>query len=377
MHGSWARYTVFGTAELEQQVRSLVCDVAAIVDRLMKPKDYRSLVLLGGYGRGEGGVEVRGDEAFPHNNLDFLLITRKMNSRRQAACRAEIDSAMAPVREKYGIGIDFSTIGVSKLRRSPSLVMWYDMRYGHRTVLGDAEFVPSLKQFSVDKIPAWNVRDLLVNRGTLFVINDMLMAAQLPPEQVGRPVVKHVMKAIIGYGDALLYHLGRYHWSYGEKQRRMQTSWETSDAFRELYEEAISFRFQPNYESYLERDFATWMDDLRDVLSPVHLHCEENRLKRHGMTWESYLRAALREALWTDARSPRGVAKKAVNLVRGPRCRVSGSWQATLGGRVTGMRGVLPILFPIVAYKLQSTELRSTAALILGAEDDSTSELRR
>lgn len=373
----WSKFTLYGTAELEQQLQQLMCDVASVVKRITKPSQYRALVLIGGYGRGEGGVERVGDDARPHNNLDFLLITRGLSKAKQEQLRCDVDAALAPLRESTGVGIDFSTISVAKLRRSPSLVMWYDMRFGHRTVLGDAEFVPSLKQFSLDKIPAWDVRNLLVNRGTLLVINDMMNDFGAPQAAIARTTIKHVMKAVIGYGDALLYFLGRYHWSYAEKQRRMRATREIAEGFRALYEEAISFRFQPDYSPYLQRDTQQWMTELRPTLAEVHMRCEEMRLGQFNLNWEQYLEHALREALWCDMKRPRAAAKKALNLLRGSRTPVPGSWAATLGARTAGLQGLLPIVFPVVAYELENPALREFTASTLGAADSSNEEMRR
>lgn len=373
----WSKFTLYGTAELEQQLQQLMCDVASVVKRIANPKQYRALVLIGGYGRGEGGVERVGDEARPHNNLDFLLITKGLSRGGQEQLRGDVDEALEPLRDASGVGIDFSTISLTKLRRSPSLVMWYDMRFGHRTVLGDAEFVPSLKQFSLDKIPGWDVRNLLVNRGTLLVINDLMNDLAVPADASARTMVKHIMKAIIGYGDALLFFLGRYHWSYAEKQRRMRAAREVSEGFRDLYEEAISFRFRPDYADYLGRDAKQWMDRLRPELAEVHMRCEEMRLGRYNLDWPQYLAAALRESLWCDWHRPRAAAKKMLNLVRGPRSRYPGSGVATLGARTAGIQGVLPLLFPIVAYELDQPNLREFVAATLGAADTSFPELRR
>lgn len=372
------RYTLHGSPTLEQRLRSLVAEIADRVSDVVPSSNYRSLVLLGGYGRGEGGVEVRGGEERPHNNLDFLLITSGLRQNRQLALRRQVDDALEPLREVSGMGIDFSTINEAKLQRSPCLVMWYDMRFGHRTILGDDQFVPGLEQFTADKVPAWDILNLLVNRGTLLVINDWLLAHRSvvsPLER--RTIIRHIMKAIIGYGDALLYFCDRYHWSYAEKQRRMATTWEAPQAFRSLYEEAIAFRFQPDYARYADRDLIRWRDDLRETLASVHLQCEETRLRQRALDWSEYLVAALTHALWRDSRSPRALAKMAVNLLRGPRCQVPGSLAATLGARASGMRGLLPILFPVIAYELDCPALRAVTCQALGATNDSPQELRR
>ena len=67
------RYTLDGGPQVESRIEDLVRAVAAEVENRVSSASYRALLLIGGYGRGEGGVEVRDGAEHPHNNLDFLL----------------------------------------------------------------------------------------------------------------------------------------------------------------------------------------------------------------------------------------------------------------------------------------------------------------
>ena len=344
-------YTVFGSREVEAKIETIVADVGGVVAREMEPSQYRALVLIGGYGRGEGGVEIRDDGEYPHNNLDFLLISTGADADRNARDKDRLSLALEPLRSLHDIGIDIGVVSETAVRKSPCLVMWYDMRFGHRTVIGDEAFVPSLSRFSVERIPSWDVSNLLVNRGTLLVINDLLLEKGTWSTRVARTVIRHAMKAIIGYGDALLYFNGRYHWSYVEKQSRMQRLASAPECFRRLYDGAIEFRFRPDYAGYLDYDLPRWLEDLRAALADVHLTCERSRLDRPGLQWELYIETALRQALRDDNTSPRRLARKLVNAVRRPAVELDVSAIAHLGARAAGPRGLLPVLFPAVAYE--------------------------
>jgi hypothetical protein len=379
MQSRWGKYTVYGSSEVEHTVSSIVREVAVRVDKSMESENLRCLVLFGGYGRGEGGVEIQGDSAIPHNNLDFLVITKKITARQQDDYVRQLNEAIQPIRERFGVGVDITAISDKKLKSAPSLVMWYDMRFGHKTVLGDANFVPSLKKFDLPRIPAWNVRDLMVNRGTLIVINDYLideLGDQLSMKG-RRSIIKHAMKAIIGYGDSLLYFLNDYHWSYSKKQTRMKGNTRVGNDFKELYDEAISFRFQPNYEPYMERDLAAWMDELRAQLKPVHLACEAKRLNKPSLTWEEYFDTALRHAMWEDLTSARGIAKKARNILQGAAIGKHRPFAARLGGRSVGLTGCVPIVYPVLSFFIEDEQYRFLAGDLLGEVVSSTSELRR
>lgn len=371
-----SRFTLRGGAEVEERITSLVNDVAVSLETNMNPSQYRAVVLLGGYGRGEGGVEVVNGAAQAHNNLDFLVITNGLPVMEQEDLRRRLFESLTPLTEKYKIELDLSVTTAGKLKRSRSLVIWYDMRFGHKTILGDESFVPSLTHFDVDRIPHWDVRNLLVNRGTLLVINDALLEKGLDADS-RRQVIRHAMKAVAGYGDALLYFLGHFHWSYAEKQRRMASRHDVPSAFRALYDEALEFRFEPRYTTYLKRDLAAWMNELRCRLSPIHRTCEGLRLGSELPDWAAYPSRAMRRKSFEDASSPRMWLKKALCAVRSKSSGAGGSILARVGYRVMDVRDRVALAFPVVAYDLRDPDYRRLVRSLLDVESDAPRDLRR
>lgn len=374
---SWGRFTRYGSAELEARITALVAEAAGVMRAVLSPKEYRAALLIGGYGRGEGGVEVIDGIEHPHNNLDFLVITVSTSKDTREALRQRLLEALLPVALKCGIEIDLSTIDAWKLRMSASLVIWYDMRFGHKTVLGDSSLVPSLRHFRADRIPAWDVRNLLVNRGTLLLVNEEIMASERVGGEHRKRIVRNNMKAIIGYGDALLYFLGEYDWSYAERQRRMRGCKEVPGEFRDLYEEAIEFRFRPDYARYMDQDLSSWTALLRKSLEPIHQFCEGKRLGITNLNWVSYPQVALSHAVLEDGLTLRGWAKKFVNLARRERCNAGYSRLARLGFHCLGKKDVYPILFPALAYRVQDPRFLEFAADVLQARSARHDGLRK
>lgn len=377
MRNHWGRFTAKGDASVEATITDLVGEVAEVVRNAVPAPRYRALLLIGGYGRGEGGVEVRNGISRPHNNLDFLLLTVGLDAAARNRLKERLDELLLPLARRYDIGIEMGVIPAWKLRYSPCLVMWYDVRFGHKTVLGDAQFVPSLSHFRVDRILPSDVRWLLVNRGTQIVINDFLIARGPVSSEERRFIIKLAMKAIIGYGDALLFFLGDYHWSYEEKARRMRARRDVDERFQRVYDEAVAFRFQPRYEDYAARDLAAWMDDLRGQFVPIHVECESRRLRRTGWEWKAYPELALRQAVFDEALSPRAALKKARNVLRGPRYPGHAGPLVRLGYRCCGQRGLLPLCFPVPAYNVPDPAYRELAKAALDAQSADTPELRR
>ncbi|MBI2425853.1 MAG: hypothetical protein HYV27_23715 [Candidatus Hydrogenedentes bacterium] len=377
MAENWGRFTLRGGAAVEARITAMVEEVAALTASLLKPEEYRALVVLGGYGRGEGGVEaIDGDER-PHNNIDFLFLTTESLREDLGAVRTRIETALRPIMKAYAIEIDISVMNASKLQHASNLMIWYDMRFGHKTVLGDAGFVPSLTRFERETIPAWDARNLLVNRGTLLVINDALLDEAAGAAESRDLITKHIMKALIGYGDALLFFKGQYDWSYAEKQRRVRTCPGIADSFRALYDEAAEFRFTPDYARYRDRDARDWMDAIREAVREVHRECESIRLAVPALTWEDYPARAFTHTLFDEPAVPRAWAKKVYYGMKAESAPAALPWLARLGYRAGGERNRMAVLFPMVAYALDAAPLRELARQGLAARNTTARELRR
>lgn len=376
MANPYGKFTVRGSAAVEDLMTALVDEAAQAVKAALAPAEYRALVMMGGYGRGEGGVEIVDGQERPHNNLDFLLVAETARPRQLRALRQRLLDAFGAVVQKYSIEIDLSVVSIWKLRFSPSLIIWYDMRFGHKTVLGDANYVPSLTQFRLERIPSRDALRLLVNRGTLLIINEHLLEEDDGNITHRRRITRNIMKTIIGYGDALLFFLGDYDWSYLERKQRMMKHEEVSPEFRALYDEAAEFRLQPDYARYQSNDQRAWMADLREHLEPLHRFCEEKRLGVQGLTWENYPALALAHGLFEEPWSTRAWVRKAINLTRRAPCSDGLGLRARLGHRALGPYGRYPVVFPIVAYLLQDSRLKSFAATALNAPDVSDCALR-
>lgn len=372
----FGRFTARGGDEVERLVTSAAQAVGEAVRAELGEHEMRCLIMLGGYGRGEGGVETRtdGTEA-PHNNLDFLLICNNLTDTRLGELKENTDKRLQPLIIQYGLGMDLSTINAGKLESSECLVMWYDMRFGHKTILGDPAYVPGLTQFSLDRVVPADARNLLTNRGTLFIINDAILERGNLTSDDRRTIIKHVVKGVIGYGDALLFFLSDYDWSYVEKQKRMQARQDVDMKFKQLYDDCMEFRFRPNYAMHLERDLAAWMDEIRAALAPVHLMVEQKRLGITNMDWDSYAEYAFTHTLKEGA-GLKGFVKKGINLLKGTSIS-SGSVSARLGFRTAGIRGLMPIIYPAVAYHVSSPSLSEAARVALDAASTEQADLRR
>lgn len=357
------RFTLEGGPEIEARIAAIVAEVVEKVKAVVPKDRVRSFALIGGYGRGEGGIEIRDRQELLHNNLDFLLITRDFVPR---GLKEALDSALSDTAERSGVGIDIGVIADKSLARSPCLVIWYDARFGHKTLFGDPEFLKSLTHFRLENIEPFDMRDLLVNRGTLFIINRVLFGQGHLTEQQRKSAIRHIMKGIIGYGDAWLFFNNDYHWSYGERRRRMAHRMDAPKDLRDLYEKAMSFRFRGNYADFDRVDIAAFNEQVLNTLEAVHLAIERLRLKRPNLSWEGYATTSLLSYLTAHPLSLRFWAKKIRSAFFGG--RNPKNLLHYMLWKLAPPRERIAVIFPAVAYAEKAKGSWKVTEEVLGAD---------
>jgi hypothetical protein len=370
---NWGKFTVKGSAKVENKIKDMLQQIAAEFAKVLLPEEYKAVILLGGYGRGEGGVLIENGVEKPHNNFDLLLIYKK-NIRQKLQT---LHNILGEFSQKNAIGIDLGTISACKLKHARCRLMWYDMRYGHKTILGDERFVSSIKQFKLENVPDWDILNLMVNRGTLMIINDLLLEKKELEVTQQKLIVKHLMKAIIGYGDALLYFLNNYSWSYLEKQQLMRQQTQVDSEFQSWYDAAIEFRFQPDYIKFLQNDLTEITERLRQKFSQIFLYCGQQRLKKKITNWTEYPDIVFRNAICQQPFSLKSWAKKAINFFQNTQYSGKTGFKTALGYRFLGKTELLSVFFPFFAFQLTDQHYKNVIKKSLLTDNEEVSELRK
>jgi glycosyltransferase involved in cell wall biosynthesis len=346
------RYTVYGSEKMESSVKELLQDIVEGVKGVLLDSKLRALLLIGGYGKGEGGIEKTPEGERLHNNLDFLCITRG-----NVSVKEKIKEIIAPLCKIYNIGCDISEISDLKLQSSPTHLIWYEMYHGHKLLLGDADFVEGLPFSDLKDVPWGDIYDLMVNRGTLLVINRWILESYPEPnEEQSRILIKHAMKAIIGLGDAYLFFMGGYHWSYRERLIRIRNSHDIPQSVKDLYTMAMEFRLRPNYNAIDIGKVRDWMEETLSLYKEFFLQFEGKRLGISDLSWENYSSVFLSRSTFSNMGSGSGWWRKAKGIFSMPKVSVGESWREKCGFVLLSPSERLGFVFPFVAFDLDGVQ---------------------
>lgn len=350
---SYGKLTITGSSKLETSLSLVLDNIAKNIKQRIDENLYEAVILIGGYGRGEGGVVTIDNEEFPHNNFDFLVISKTISKDKEELLETQLSNIFKKHTKDINIEVEFSIISSKKLKNLQPLVITYDMKYGHKLIVGDASVLVNNKKFELETIPAWDIRNLMVNRGTLLIINDLMLEKKTLSIVEKKIIIKHLIKAIIGYGDALLFHLGNYHYSYVQKNKLMEQQIGVEEKFKKLYKEAMTFRFSPDYETYLALDLFKLQNKIKKSLQDIHLLCEKLSQKNDDLNWNNQINITLDNSVYEEI-TIKNILRKGYNLTKKMPSISHLSIIDNIKIKSIGFRGMMPILFPHVLFDLDN-----------------------
>ncbi|WP_395747677.1 hypothetical protein [Prosthecobacter sp.] len=285
-----ARFTIDGSASLEQHLAVTCTHVRAGVERLIPRHKLEGLVLAGGYGRGEGGVLREGMRDLPYNDLEFFVFVSGstfLNDRHYKAALHRLGESLSPA---VGIDVEFKILSLSRLRRSPVSMFYYDLVMGHRWIIGDDSLFSGCDHHrDASRIPLHEATRLLFNRcsGLLFAAERLSQETftSADADFVGR----NLAKAQLALGDVVLAIAKSYHWSCLERHRRLQVIAESDTQLITHHAAGVAFKLHPTRSTKTRVELAAEHASLSHLAQTIFLRLENQRLGIHCSTPADYV----------------------------------------------------------------------------------------
>jgi len=292
------RYTLGGPDEVERRIDRDQQRVVEELNALPEARGIHALVLAGGYGRGEGGYRYAGSTALPYNDYDYFVIVRGCGPRELRRLRGGLHALGERLGAEFGLEVDFAVLAAERLANLPPCLMYSELKWGHRVLLGDPHALAGLTSPPVDRLPLAEFSRMMLNRGALLLMNaqELNGGAAVRARSCER-FLRYFSKGLLAAGDARLAAAGRYHPSVEERSRRLHAlDWSGSgrDHFLELYEFAVRIKLggessrvlQPGEPRRLHRlAVHEWLEAYRAL--------ETARLGSPPETWQTYASAGV------------------------------------------------------------------------------------
>lgn len=264
---------------------SLERHFARVRDSFERRGGAGSLVLGGGYGRGEGGV-MRGPEGLEFSNdLDYFLFDDAPADPALAAWCREIEKTET---ETLGIDVEIKCLRADSLGDPSRSMMFADLVAGHVVVAGDAGFL-SRQRSALDfsKIAPEEATRLLWNRGSGLFFSRCRMGL----DDGMKFVIRNHAKLKLALGDGWLCLNGLYTSKCRERGERLAALDLPAELsiLRQWHAEGVAFKFQPFAGGMTWPELEEESRRLVEAWGVVYRAAEERRLGRRLEDFTAYL----------------------------------------------------------------------------------------
>jgi len=271
-----------------------------------------AVILGGGYGRGEGGVQVQGGRERPYNDVDLFVVLRGARAWPHLTLER-----LARLRSRdLGVPVDIGRpLTVPELGRWPAWLMWHELLHGHLVLHGPADVLTgSASAAAWGPPPAIEATRLLLNRGAgLLWAWRVVRGVEIATD--ADFVRRNRYKAEQALGDALLIAGGVHRTALGSRAADLALLVHRSRGLaslvqERLYREALAFKLRPDGVSLAQPGEAA-LADAAERWTRVFLHVESSRSGRDFVDTAAY-------AAWPAPREASPGARAVVaNLARG------------------------------------------------------------
>ena len=284
------RFTPDGDAAVESRIGYDQQLISAAVMDAVPAQQFRALVLIGGYARGEGGFRHVDGKPEPYNDYDYFVVVGGMTPAAVEVLKAQLLELGHVLTARVGVEVDLAVLREEALPRAEYSLMHAEMLWGHRVVAGNPECLASMPRMPFAGLALAEFTRLMLNRGSLLLMNRNALATGTSGEPRQREqYMKYLFKAVLACGDARLAAAGQYHPSYSEKWQRLQRlHWDGQERFLPQYRMALEAKFHPAYEQYAAAKLEKCLQQVTDLWLETLAHLESVRLGSHAGSWAAY-----------------------------------------------------------------------------------------
>lgn len=286
------KYSVKGSPAFDARIDA---DMKRIADALYASsfsRHWKALVLLGGYGRGEGSPLIGpGGKELPFNDYDLIVVTDTLDPLLKRALK-KMEKELSV---EIGLPVDLYPYLSSALPKCEFSLLNYEMKYGHRVIRGNQKILSAMPAYPRSAIPLSEGTRLLMNRGKLLLdIKRRLLRPEILTREEKERFLKFLFKADLAFGDCALLMRGAYDLSYVVKRHRLPeidlSGLNGARTFVDAYSRAIDFKERVDFQAMDNENIHLRFAETVKRYEDFFLWYERRRLNRKFQTLEKYAR---------------------------------------------------------------------------------------
>ena len=209
-----------------------------------------AILLVGGFGRGEGAVVEDNGRLRAVNDYDLVVVCKGPKSARLNYERSA-RRIVAELEGRLGVKqIDVLVVGPYFLAIPVPSVARYEIRNGHKLLYGRLPF--KIRSFPARLLPLYEGTRYFRTRASGLVIARLILdSAWMPARERLEFAFLEINKAILAMGDAYLLRNRCYHFSYSKRREVFSQRWRKFNMPRDIaaaYLDALAEKLTMNLE---------------------------------------------------------------------------------------------------------------------------------
>lgn len=293
------KYTVLDYPAADQAVQDVLDMVVEGVLNLMG-EHVQAIILIGSYGRGEGGVYQKEGDFLLVNDLDIAVFVRGGFKRIKQRFNTQLKQLANDLQPKAnGLKqIDIDLTNTRRFRIVPNMVSYYEIKHGNKVLYGNINLKSLMPSLRADDLSSFDGLNYFYTRGSGLLISAIILQKQYFDKKTKHYFQIELQKACLAMGDALLLYKKKYHFSYMERFRIFQnldlvnsTSDICPDLIKRvatLYKWGMKQKLTPTIENYSENEMIEHWFEVRDTFCDFFLWYESRRLMKKFISWANY-----------------------------------------------------------------------------------------
>jgi len=268
-------YTIRNEKKVDDRISKDMKILLEFVLTVVGKENISSLILVGGFGRGEGSVIVKNKAMTPLNDYDLLLVVKKPLTKR---LKQKIKSVSKKLAKQFKIDfVDIDIVTYNDLDRFDQIsIANYEILNKNIVIFGEPL---RNKKINPKKIPLFEVTRLMLNRAGGMLMAKLVLEDYKDNRDVKRFVYIQCMKAILALGDAYLLLNKKYDSSYEQRMGVIQGFGVLEKQFLSEYKRFSKFKLMPNTE-YEKTDVGRLWKKARTYHEKYFMKFEEIRLQK-------------------------------------------------------------------------------------------------
>ena len=231
-------FTTHASPEIDARILS---DLAIIRELLVDAlPSITALLLVGGFGRGEGSVLVSDQGIQPVNDYDILVIHAGTLE------RSKLIALRAKLLEQIDIWLlDLLPLPESSLAHLPLTQLYFDSANGYYQFYGAASIAQSFPRWDARDLPLAQAKKILFNRfiSTLEAYREPFSAESSP--SVAFKLANQCSKSLLACCDARLMCAHAYTVQYQQRPHAFRHTFPDEHKLADLIEQAANLKLQP------------------------------------------------------------------------------------------------------------------------------------